>query len=97
MGPWGGELREHFKKNSLVPCIDLSDFIISNFDKNDNIIIKMDIEGSEYHTLEKMIETGAIKYVNNISVEWHSRFLQKKVKESILEREKNIKDYMKKK
>lgn len=92
--PWGGKLRENFTKSALVPCIDLSDFIISNFDKNDNIIIKMDIEGSEYHTLEKMIETGAVDYVNSISVEWHSRFFVDKVKETILEKEKNIKDYM---
>lgn len=92
--PWNGKIRENFKKNALVPCIDLSDFIISNFDKNDNIIIKMDIEGSEYHTLEKMIETGAVDYVNNISVEWHSGFFADNVKESILQKEKNIKDYM---
>lgn len=94
--PWNGELRENFKTNALVQCIDISDFIVSNFHKDDNIIIKMDIEGSEYHTLEKMIETGAIDYVNNISVEWHSKFFVEEVKESILEREKNIREYLNK-
>jgi hypothetical protein len=32
--------------------------------------------------------------VNNISVEWHSGFFADSVKESILQKEKNIKDYM---
>jgi hypothetical protein len=53
----------------------------------------MDIEGSEYDTLEKMIETGAIEYVNTLVVEWHSRYFTNK--DEILEREKKISEKIK--
>ena len=53
----------------------------------------MDIEGSEYDTLEKMIATGALQYVNYIAVEWHSRFFVSK--DAILDRERSIIEYMK--
>lgn len=90
--PWGGELRENFKTSAEVPCIDLSEFIKTNFNPEDNIIIKMDIEGAEYDTLEKMIADKTLDYVNNISIEWHSRFFTNK--DEILERENKIKTYM---
>ena len=86
--PWGGILRDNFQRQAVVGCIDLSQFIIENFSKDDNIIIKMDIEGSEYDTLEKMIETGAIEYVNVLVVEWHSRYFTNT--DEIMERERLI-------
>jgi FkbM family methyltransferase len=92
--PWrDGTTPNHFIHKAEVPCIDLSQFIIENFSKDDNIIIKMDIEGSEYDTLEKMIETGAIEYVNTLVVEWHSRYFTNK--DEILEREKKISEKIK--
>jgi hydrogenase maturation factor HypE len=32
----------------------------------------MDIEGSEYKVLPKMIEDGSIKYINTLIIEWHN-------------------------
>lgn len=90
--PWGGELRENFKSQAVVPCMDLSEFILTNYTLNNKIIIKMDIEGSEYDTLEKMIVAGALNYVDHISVEWHSRMFVNK--EEILAREQRIRKYM---
>jgi len=72
--PWGGELRDNFKTTTSVECFDLSEFITNNFDEKDNIIVKMDIEGSEYDTLFKMIEDDSLKYINHLVVEWHSHF-----------------------
>ena len=37
----------YLKNKEVVDCIDLSEFI-SKFDKNDYIILKLDVEGSEY-------------------------------------------------
>jgi len=92
--PWrDGTTPDHFIHKAEVECIDLSDFILNNFSKNDNIIIKMDIEGSEYDTLERMIETGAIEYINVLVVEWHSRYFTNK--EFILEREHIISEKIK--
>jgi FkbM family methyltransferase len=74
--PWGNGNREQFKRAVKVPCKNLAKFIMDNFSKEDRIVIKMDIEGSEYDTLDKMIETGVIDYVNDLYVEWHMRFFR---------------------
>ena len=52
------------------------------------MIIKMDIEGSEYDTLEKMIKDNVIERVNHLAVEWHSRFFTNS--QEIEERERKI-------
>lgn len=92
--PWGNKTSTNFfHSKSEVFCFDLSDFIQKKFSKDDNIVIKMDIEGSEYVTLEKMIEDKTIEYVNHISVEWHSRYFMNK--EEIQNRENNLIEKMK--
>jgi FkbM family methyltransferase len=55
----------------LVECIDFSQWIKNNFSKEDYIFIKMDIEGSEYKILPKMIDEGTINYVDALAIEWH--------------------------
>ena len=54
-----------------IGCTDLSNWIISNFKKEDFIILKLDVEGSEYQIIEKMIKDGSIEYVNTIAGEIH--------------------------
>ena len=93
--PFDGKWKQYFQKTSTVPCIDFSEFIINNFDKEDNIIVKMDIEGSEFDVLDRMIETGAIDYVNFISIEFHSHFFFEKDK--MKERENKIMEVIKEK
>lgn len=86
--PWGNGNREHFKRTVDVPCIDFSEFIKNHFLKTDKIIVKMDIEGSEYDTLERLIETGVIDYIDELTVEWHLRFFRNQ--DEIKLREENI-------
>lgn len=93
--PWGladGDT-SHFKRQVEVPCFDLSGYILENFSKDDNIVIKMDIEGSEYDVLEKMILDGSIEYVNHLSVEWHARFFRNE--EETKQREETLIDKLK--
>ena len=59
------------KEFDVVECIDLSNFILDNIDLNQNIILKIDIEGAEYEVIDKMIEDDSLKYINTIAVEWH--------------------------
>lgn len=54
-----------------VDTIDLSSWILNNFEKNDYIILKMDIEGSEYEVLGKMISDGALSFINELWIEFH--------------------------
>lgn len=60
-------------KYETVECIDFAKWIIDTFDKDDCIILKMDIEGAEYKVLNKMITTGAIEYIDILRCEWHHR------------------------
>ena len=57
--------------------------------KYDNIIIKMDIEGSEYKILDRLIKNiNEIKNIKHMFLEFHSRFMvkNKKIKYKIKER-----------
>ena len=54
-----------------VESFDLSQWIINNFSADDFIVLKMDIEGSEYEVLPKMIKDGSINYINHAFIEWH--------------------------
>lgn len=56
-----------------VKTFDFSNWIIDNFNKDDYIMLKIDIEGAEYEVLGKMVDDGSIDYVNHIVVEWHGR------------------------
>jgi FkbM family methyltransferase len=59
------------KWKTEVQCIDISEYVF-NF-KNQIDIMKIDIEGSEYHVIKHLIDTGAIERINNIFFEDHSR------------------------
>ena len=54
-----------------VDCIDFSKFIIDNFNKDDYIIVKFDIEGAEYKVIEKMLEDKTFEYVDEFFIEFH--------------------------
>jgi len=95
--------QQFLAESNDIECIDLSEFIIDNFSKDDFILIKMDIEGSEYDTLEKMIVDGSIDYVDDIYVEWHSRCFkdntdilvrEKKVQEELVKRVKRFENWI---
>ena len=57
-----------------VECTDLSD-ILSKYDRNDFIVVKIDIEGSEFVVLRKLIETNNISKINDLYVEWHTQYV----------------------
>ena len=56
-----------------VNSIDLAKWVVGNFSVKDYIILKLDIEGAEYDVLEHMFETGAIEYINELYIEFHSK------------------------
>ena len=64
----GGPVREVIK----TKAIDLSKWITDNFDKEDYIILKIDIEGAEFEVVDKLLNDGVIDdYIDIISVEFH--------------------------
>ena len=58
------------KEPITVPCIDLQR-IICIFNVNDNIVMKMNIEGAEYDLLPYLHNTGCMKYIKKLYVSWH--------------------------
>ena len=58
--------------NSIeVETVDFSKFILENFKASDEIVLKIDIEGTEYDLLEKMIGDESIKLISKLFCEWH--------------------------
>lgn len=53
-----------------VDCVGISE-LLNKYNDDDFIVVKMDIEGSEYNVIRKAIQDGTIKKVNDIWVEWH--------------------------
>lgn len=72
--PHDGCIRNNFQRSETVPCIDLGNFIKTHFTPDDNIIVKLDIEGAEYDVIGSLIKNDVLKYINFLAVEWHSRF-----------------------
>lgn len=61
----------------IVDAINLAKWITDRYSKEDYIVLKIDIEGTEYKLLKHLFETGAIHYCNEVYVEFH---LDNKVK-----------------
>lgn len=58
-------------KEVTIEVVDVSKWIMDNFEKDDHIIMTVDIEGTEYDLLEKMYEDGSLLYIDKLYVEWH--------------------------
>ncbi len=51
-----------------VPCFDFSAWLAT---LPGDVVVKMDIEGSEYELLDRMLEDGTAGKVKELLVEWH--------------------------
>tara|TARA_Y100000310_G_scaffold270565_1_gene284505 strand:+ start:20528 stop:21103 length:576 start_codon:yes stop_codon:yes gene_type:complete len=51
--------------------VRLSEWIKKNFDKEDYIILKIDIEGAEYWVLDDLFDTGMMSWINELYGELH--------------------------
>lgn len=54
-----------------VPCIDFSAWLAREVDSEDQVTVKMDIEGAEYPVLRKMIHDGTLALISLLYIEWH--------------------------
>jgi FkbM family methyltransferase len=90
--PWGGSLRDNFKTKAKVRCINFSKFIQDNFNQEDFLVVKLDIEGSEYDVIDSLIENNTIQYINDLYVEFHSRFFVNA--NEMINREQKIKNFI---
>jgi FkbM family methyltransferase len=55
-----------------VPCIDFGNWLNNTFlGRNVYVHVKMNIEGAEYPVLENLIETGFLKIISELHIQWH--------------------------
>ncbi len=59
------------QKKVTVNCVDIAR-IVKQYSLQDNIIVKMDIEGAEYDLLQDFIKKEALKLIDYIAIEFHS-------------------------
>ena len=56
-----------------VESIDFARFLKSTAEESDRVIVKLDIEGSEYEVLNHLINTGAIYLIDDLICEFHKK------------------------
>ena len=71
---------ETIKETVEVECIDLCEWIKENINEDDNVFLKLDIEGEEYKIVPKLMEQGLLgTYINELYVEFHQKKLRDKI------------------
>ncbi len=81
------------EKAVLVEAFDFSNFLFEKSMIYDEIIVKMDVESSEYDLLEKLISDKNIKLIDRLFVEFHSNLMKKsEVKDQYVLRENKLID-----
>lgn len=78
-----------------VESIDLAKLINSLYDEQYNIVLKLDVESSEYDILENLIETETIFKISKIYCEFHSQYMNQEDKPKYLQRENFILNFVK--
>lgn len=61
---------------NMVPCVDLLSFVRSLALTNDDVYIKLDIEGAEFATLKHLLTNGndVLPSIKKMWIEWHDRY-----------------------
>ena len=60
--------------NEEVEAISMSEYLLSNFDKSNYIVCKLDVEGAEFKIIQDLIKQNCLKYLNEAYVEWHPQY-----------------------
>ena len=55
-----------------VPTVDLAAWLHSRFCPEDDVFVKMDIEGAEFEVLQHLVASGAAALVDSLACEWHT-------------------------
>lgn len=70
--------------STRVVCRDICD-IINQYNSDDSIYVKMDIEGSEFSVIRRLLEDeSACKKIKEMFIEWHTPWLKDETEETKL-------------
>ena len=71
----------NYQKDEVkVDSINFSKFIKETVNKNDFVVVKMDIEGAEFPVIPKLIHDETIHLIDKFYCEFHERFFEPKNK-----------------
>ena len=84
-----------FRKHDNIVKVESVDIcsILKKFSNDDYIVVKLDIEGSEYEVCRKLLETEDIVKINTMFVEWHVNIVGSESHESTNELKNRIRSY----
>ena len=54
-----------------VPTLSLAEYLRTHTTPDDDVLIKLDVEGAEADVLEDLLDAGPMERVSRILVEWH--------------------------
>lgn len=74
-----------------MECVDISD-IINKYHEDDHIIVKMDVEGSEFELIRKLLKDKTTDKINEIYIEWHTQFVSGETFESEYKLKKDLQE-----
>jgi FkbM family methyltransferase len=60
-----------YRNYTTVKTLDFARWLLENFSQSNDIVVKMDIEGSEYKVLQRLLDTDVIDLIREIRCEWH--------------------------
>ena len=69
---------EYKEEETFVKAVNFSKFLNKTANKDDYVVVKMDIEGAEYDVLDDLIKSKSYKLINKLHCEFHSRFFENK-------------------
>ena len=77
-----------------VRCIDIIRMVDTIISNGNEVVMKLDVESSEYDILEKMIETKTINKIKKIYCEFHTQYMIPEDRKAFLPRENSILNYI---
>jgi FkbM family methyltransferase len=60
-------------RRMMAPCVDLAAFLLARSTPQTRIVIKMDVEGSEYDLLPHLLSSAAMQRIDLVLCEFHWR------------------------
>lgn len=57
-----------------VPCVNITS-VLRKYSSEDNIIVKLDVEGSEFSIVRKLLEDNSLSLIKDLYIEWHTQYM----------------------
>lgn len=82
-----------------VECVDISQ-IIDEYDEDDFIVVKMDVEGAEFDLVRKLLKDDTVQKINELYIEWHTQHVpgesynsERELKDQLSKTKANVYDW----